>query len=106
MSNKPEQYWSEIQRMAEEVSRLSIEVQGPLIDEHIEFIDTTEMDVTEITDYIAQFYDDETRLAWASLEVRGQRIAEEFNVNTDEISTDLWSQVAGLAEVNSSTTRH
>lgn len=106
MIGKTERYWAEVQSMADEVGRLSTEVQGPLIDEHLDFIDVQDMSIEEICDYIAQFYDEDTTERWAAVERQGQKIVDETGVSVDDLSHDLWTLVYAASHPTESKVAH
>jgi hypothetical protein len=104
---KTNKYWAEINSMAEEVGRLSSDIQGPLIEQHMDHIDHMDMGIDEITEYLEQFYDDDELLAWSALEVRGMKLAEETGVTPTEMSNDLWTLVSNMSDISAPTqTRH
>lgn len=90
---KPDQYWSELQIVADEIKRLTVESQGPLIDENFNVLEHGDMDITEIVEYIRQFECKHTTTAWDVIENRGKDMMERFNVELFEFSADLWSLV-------------
>lgn len=90
MSEKNKDYWLEIASISSEIHRLSNEIQAPLIEEHITEEQADEMDVSEITEYIAQFYTDEQREQWAMLDTRGALLAIKYEISPFEIANDIW----------------
>lgn len=91
--SKSNQYWDEVRSIAAEIRRLSNEIQGPLIDEHVDPDVAADMDIEELTNMIAQFYTPEQEAAWKTCDVRGVALTMTYQIPPEEVSSDIWSMV-------------
>lgn len=103
---KSKQYWNEIEQVAREVYRISAEIQGPIIDEHLEGYDLETMGVEELTNAIAEFYTEEQHQMWDNLDEKSMKISEEYQVDPNELATDVWSILTMLQDADNLSARH
>jgi hypothetical protein len=103
---KPKQYWIEVEYIAREVARISAEVQGPIIDEHLEGYDLSEMSVDELTNTIAQFYTEDEHQQWDNLDERSKEVALKYQVSPHEMATDVWTALTMLQDAENTIIRH
>lgn len=96
MSVKTSDYWVAVQTIANEVQRISIEVQGPLIEEHFTPDQIAEMEPAEVTRALEPYYTDEDLAKWASLELQTFALMKEYTLDREDVANDVWNALISL----------
>lgn len=86
--------------------QLSVEIQGPILEEHLTYDDAKTMNVEELTNFAEKFYTADDIAAWREMEEYSDSLVIKHQVEPSKLANDVWSMLKFLQDAEYATGHH